>query len=354
LLAGGGSGGSATPVLAVAERLREIEPRAELLLVGTRDGPERALAAAAGVAFVALPAGKLRRYWSPENLTDPLRVLGGLAQAIRLLRGFQPRAALGAGGFASVSPLAAAALLGCPVHVHQQDALPSLANRLLLPFGRSFSVSLPITLSRFPRGRTLLTGNPVRPAVLRGEPARARRAFQLDRNRPLVLVTGGGTGALGLNRLVAAAAPALLEHCQIVHLTGVGRGVQLESDLPGYQQCEFVTNGMADLLAAATLVISRAGLGTLAELAALGKPALLVPMPASHQGANADEFARREAALVCEQDALDPQKLAAIVADLLAQPARLAALGARMSRAMPAGAADRLASRLLVLARRAG
>jgi UDP-N-acetylglucosamine--N-acetylmuramyl-(pentapeptide) pyrophosphoryl-undecaprenol N-acetylglucosamine transferase len=354
LLAGGGSGGSATPVLAVAEQLRRLEPRVELLLAGTHEGPERALAAASGVAFVALSAGKLRRYWSLENFSDPPRVLVGLAQAFRLVGRYRPSVALGAGGFASVPPLAAAGLLRCPVHVHQQDALPGLANRLLLPFARSFSVSLPVTLSRFPRGRTSLTGNPVRPSILRGEPSRAWRRFGLDPNRPLVLVTGGGTGALGLNRLVAAAAPTLVERCQVVHLTGAGRGVRLESALAGYQQHEFLTDGLADLLAAATLVVSRAGLGTLSELAALGKPALLVPMPDSHQGANAAEFARLQAALVVEQRALDPTGLAATVQALLADPARLAALSTAMRRVMPNDAADRLARQLLALAQRSG
>jgi UDP-N-acetylglucosamine--N-acetylmuramyl-(pentapeptide) pyrophosphoryl-undecaprenol N-acetylglucosamine transferase len=354
LLAGGGSGGSATPVLAVAEQLRRLEPPVELLLVGTHEGPERALAATSGVAFAALSAGKLRRYWSARNFSDPLRVLGGLAQAVGLVRRFRPQVALGAGGFASVPPLAAAGLLRCPVHVHQQDALPGLANRLLIPFARSFSVSLPVTLHSFPRGRTSLTGNPVRPSILRGEAGRAWRRFGLDPNRPLVLVTGGGTGALGLNRLVAAAAPALVERCQVVHLTGAGRGVGLESALDGYQQHEFVTDSMADLLVAATLVVSRAGLGTLSELAALGKPALLVPMPDSHQGANAAEVARLDAALVVEQDALDPAHLAAIIHGLLADPHRLAALSAGMARVMPNDAAERLARRLLALAGRAG
>ena len=351
LLAGGGSGGSATPVLAVAERLRALAPAAQLLLVGTRDGPERALAAAADVPFAALPAGKLRRYWSAQNLTDPLRVLGGLLLAVRLVRRFRPTVGFGAGGFASVPPLAAAALTGCPIHIHQQDALPGLANRLLTPLARSYSVSLPVTLDRFPDERTVLVGNPVRATVLRGESARAWSRFGLEPDLPLVLVTGGGTGALGLNRLVAEAAPRLTRHCQVVHLTGAGRATPAAEPLARYRQLEFVTDEMADLLAAARLVVSRAGMGTLAELAALGKPALLVPMPNSHQAANARAFAERQAALVSEQHELDAERLAGIVVELLASPARLDELGARMRQAMPDGADERIARHLLELAR---
>lgn len=349
LLAGGGSGGSATPVIAVAERLRELAPGCELLLVGTREGPESALAGAAGLAFAAVPCGKLRRYWSWQNVTDPARVLAGLASAARLVRRFRPDVGLGAGGFASVPPLAATALLRCPIHVHQQDAEPGLANRLLVPLAKSCSVSLPSSFSHFPLTRTVLVGNPVRPSVLRGDPGRAIATFGLEPGLPLVLVTGGGTGALGLNRLVAAAAPRLVARCSVVHLTGRGRGVPLADALPRYRQREFVTDEMADLLAAATLVVGRAGMGTLSELAALGKAAVLIPMPQSHQAANAAHFAARGAALVLEQRALTGETLAEALLDLLMAPDRLAEVERNMSDSMPHGAADRVARLVLAL-----
>src|SRR5581483_7423437 len=143
LLAGGGSGGSATPVLAVAEALRARLPDAELLLVGTAGGPERALAAAAGVPFAAVASGKLRRYLDWQNVVDAGRVPVGLAQAVGLVRRFRPHVAFGAGGFAAVPPLVAAARGGVPVLSHQQDVEPGLANRLLVPFARRISVAFP-------------------------------------------------------------------------------------------------------------------------------------------------------------------------------------------------------------------
>lgn len=349
LLAGGGSGGSATPVIAVAERLRELEPQAELLFVGTREGPERDLALAAGLRFVAVPSGRLRRYWSWQNVVDPARVLAGLAASALLVRRFRPGAALGAGGFASVPPLAAAALLGCPVHLHQQDVRPGLANRLLTPLARSYSVSLPASLSHFPLDRVTLIGNPVRASMLAGQATRAASTFELEPDLPLVLVTGGGTGALELNRLVVAALPRLLDHCQIVHLTGRGRGARLETMPRRYRQLEFVTTEMADLLAASALVITRAGMGILSELAALGKPAVLVPMPRSHQAANAAAFAERGAALVLEQERLTPEMLADALRALLHSPERLAELARNIRESMPRDAADRLARLVLGL-----
>jgi UDP-N-acetylglucosamine--N-acetylmuramyl-(pentapeptide) pyrophosphoryl-undecaprenol N-acetylglucosamine transferase len=351
LLAGGGSGGSATPVLAVAERLRQIEPGAHLLFVGTAEGPERQLATAAGLEFVAVPSGKLRRYWSWQNLVDPVRIAAGLGLSLRIVHQFRPEVAFGAGGFASVPPLAAAWLLSCPVQIHQQDAEPGLANRLLTPLARGCSVSLPTSLRHFPAGRTALVGNPVRPTMLAGDADRARTRFGLEPGVPLVLVTGGGTGALRLNWLVATAAPRLVERCQVVHLTGRGRGVSAEAR-QRYRQIEFVTDEMADLLAAATVVVSRAGMGTLSELAALRKPTVLIPMPSSHQAANARAFAEHGAALVWEQEYLTPESLAEALLALLDSPGRLAELAENMTGIMPPDAAERLARLVVRLASR--
>src|SRR5262245_14027401 len=119
LLAGGGSGGSATPILAVAGELRRLVPDVELLYVGTRDGPEAELAADEGIPYVGVAAGKLRRYWDRQNITDVGRVLGGVWESLRHVRRFRPDVACGAGGFASVPPLAAAGLSRVPVLIHQ-------------------------------------------------------------------------------------------------------------------------------------------------------------------------------------------------------------------------------------------
>lgn len=349
LLAGGGSGGSATPVLAVGERLRELAPSVELLFVGTRTGPEAALAAAAGVPYVAVASGKLRRYLDPRNLVDPFRVLAGLAQSLAIVRRFGPTVAFGAGGFASVPPLAAAGVARVPVAIHQQDVEPGLANRLLVPFARRISVSLPGSLAHFPRGRAWLAGNPVRRAVLRGKAEVAQRRFGLEAGLPLVLVTGGGTGALGLNRLTVEAAPRLVERANVVHLTGRGRAATREVRSPRYRALEFVTDEMPHLLGAADVVISRAGMGTMAELAALGKAAIVVPMPGSHQLANAAELERAGAAIILDQTRTTPDLFAAAALALLDDPPRRAALGAALRALFPLDAAERIARELLEL-----
>jgi len=347
VLAGGGSGGSATPVLAVAQALRRVDASVELLYIGTRAGPEAALASAEGIAFVGIASGKLRRYWDVRNLSDPLNVVAGTAEAYRLVRRFRPHVAFAAGGFGSVPPMIAARLAGAYTAIHQQDVEPGLANRLLVPFAQHVSVSLPTSLAHFPPRRTSVAGNPVREALLHADPGVAFDQLQLDPDVPLLVVTGGGTGALGLNRLVAAAAPRLIEQLQILHLTGLGRGVRALTDSKRYQSIEFLVELMPHVLAAATLVVSRAGMGTLTELAALGKPSLIVPMPGSHQWANARAFEQLGAIEVADQDALTPDSLADRILHLLADAPRRAQLGRTLANSMPRDAADRIATLLV-------
>jgi len=347
LLAGGGSGGSATPVLAVAQALRRLAPSVEFLYVGTRDGPEAALAAAQGIAFAGVSAGKLRRYWDIHNLTDPFLIVRGTLESYQLVRRFKPHLAFAAGGFAAVPPVLAARLFArAKTLIHQQDVEPGLANRLLVPFATRITVSLDSSLAHFPRRRSTVTGNPVRQEVLAADPRIAFERLGLEPELPLLVVTGGGTGALGLNRLAASAAPMLVERLQIVHLTGRGRGVPAATSSSRYRTIEFLVDEMPHLLAAATIVVSRAGMGTLTELAALGKPSLIVPLPGSHQWANAQAFARLGAIEVADQAALSPDTLARRVLSLLDDAPRREELGRALAASMPRDAAERIAAEL--------
>jgi UDP-N-acetylglucosamine--N-acetylmuramyl-(pentapeptide) pyrophosphoryl-undecaprenol N-acetylglucosamine transferase len=352
LLAGGGSGGSATPVLAVATELRARVPDIELLYIATQGGVEGTLAAEEGIPFVGVATGKLRRYWDTQNITDLGRIARGTAQSLSRVRAFKPDVAIGAGGFASVPPLAAAGLLRVPVLIHQQDVVPGLANRLLVPFASRITVALPGSLRAFPRDRTVLRGNPVRPRVLEGRAAEGFRLLDFDPNIPLVVVTGGGTGALGLNRIVAEAAPRLVQLCQVLHLTGAGRGVPVPDLGPRYQQREFLVGEMPHALAAASVVLTRAGMGTLSELSALGKPAIIVPMPGTHQDANARAFAQANAAVMLDQRSLTAASLAAEVRDLLHNTALQRTMAEAIRKVMPTGAAAGIADDVVALARR--
>lgn len=302
----------------------------------------------AGFDFCGLPAGRFRRYVTVRNLGTPFLVGAGLTQAVRWVRRFRPNVALGAGGFGTLTPLLAARFQGVPIAVHQQDVAPGLANRILAPLAAQVTVALPETATLF-KTRALVTGNPVRAEFGQGDAARGRSRFALDDGRPLVLVTGGGTGALQLNRIVAEAARDLVASCAIVHLTGAGKAV-LDPQHPRYHQREFLAEGMADVIAAADVVVSRAGMSSLTEIAATRKAAILVPMPRSHQEANAAAFARHGAAQVISEAELTREHLVASVRTLLDDAERRQALGDAAARLLPPDAADAIAGRLITLA----
>jgi UDP-N-acetylglucosamine--N-acetylmuramyl-(pentapeptide) pyrophosphoryl-undecaprenol N-acetylglucosamine transferase len=285
-----------------------------------------------------------------KNLTDPFRIARGTWESYQLVRGFKPQLAFAAGGFAAVPPIVAARVFArAKTLIHQQDVEPGLANRLLVPFASRITVSLASSVAHFPRNRSTVTGNPVRAEVLDADPRVAFERFGLAPELPLLVVTGGGTGALGLNRLAAAAAPRLVERMQIVHLTGRARGVPAETSSNRYQAIEFLVDEMPHLLAAATIVVSRAGMGTLTELAALAKPSLIVPLPGSHQWANAQAFARLGAIEVADQAALSAETLAGRVLSLLDDAPRRAELGRALAASMPRDAAERIARELRAL-----
>jgi UDP-N-acetylglucosamine--N-acetylmuramyl-(pentapeptide) pyrophosphoryl-undecaprenol N-acetylglucosamine transferase len=351
LLAGGGSGGSATPVLAVAEALRARDPSVRISYVGTSGGPERALVEAAGIPFYSVPTGKLRRYVDMQNIWDVGNVALGILRSLRLVRRLRPDVAFGAGGFACVPPLWAAKLSGVPVHIHPQDVIPGLANKLLVSAAASISVTFSESLPHFPALKTTVVGNPVRRIVLEGNRDRFFGQLNFNPELPFVLITGGGTGALRLNQLVAAASERLVEHVQVLHLTGQGREVEPRFESERYVQRAFLVHEMADALKAASVVVSRAGLGTLSEIGALGLSAIVIPMPRSHQLPNARTFADADAAVVLNEESLTSDLLAEEILRLVSDEERRVRLGAAARRLLPLDAAERVANQLRTIAK---
>jgi UDP-N-acetylglucosamine--N-acetylmuramyl-(pentapeptide) pyrophosphoryl-undecaprenol N-acetylglucosamine transferase len=332
-------------VIAVAEAIAHRSPGAEFLYVTTTGGPERALVRAAGIDFETIHTGRLRRYLTWRNLTDPSLVVAGFGQALAIVRRFRPDVAFAAGGFAAVPPLLAARLSKVPIVIHQQDVQPGLANRMLAPFAAERTIALEETRRWRKWSDARVVGNPVRTDIFHGSADEARQIFGLHSSMPTVLITGGGTGALRLNQIAAEAAVRLLGMCQIIHLTGAGKQVAGPS-LGGYQQHEFLADEMAHALAVSDVVVSRAGMSALAEIGALGKAAILVPMPESHQELNAAALARRRAALVLHEGRLDADTLAAGVRSLLDDAAERARLGEAAAALLPADAAATIALRV--------
>ncbi len=315
LLAGGGTLGPVAPLLAVADILRARGWDAEF--VGTPCGPEAAVVGAAGFRFTSIPVAKLVRGWSPSALKLPAHALASLRIARSILRERRPSVVLGAGGFTEVPVAYAASTRRIPVVVHQQDVVPSLSNRLVAPVASAITVSLPGSVRWFPASKVRLTGNPVRADIKVGDRQRGRDRFGLRMDRPCLLVLGGGTGALGLNRPIASALDGLLEFSDVLHLTGSGRGG--ESPRSGYVPVERVDKGMGDVLAVADAVVCRGGFATLTEVLQLDLPVLAVPMPRSHQEANVRVFSDARAIQSVAQASLTASELVSKVRELLAE-----------------------------------
>ncbi len=311
VLVGGGSAGHVTPNLALVPGLRRAG--FEVHYVGTRAGIERGLAQGAGLTYHVIDAGKLRRYFDLRNLTDLWRVLRGAWGSLRVLRRLRPAVVFSKGGFVSCPLVWAAWLCRIPVVAHESDLTPGLANRLSSPFAKKVCFSFPETAALLDPAKAVLTGIPVRAFLHRGRAAPGRALCGFGPHRPVLLVVGGSQGAARVNQAVRAALPALLADFQICHLCGAGH---LDSDLdarPGYRQFEFAGPELADLLAMADLVVSRAGATSLFEILALRKPSLLVPLSRQasrgDQIANARSFQQQGFSQVLSEEGLDPRSL---------------------------------------------
>ncbi|MGQ4807633.1 UDP-N-acetylglucosamine--N-acetylmuramyl-(pentapeptide) pyrophosphoryl-undecaprenol N-acetylglucosamine transferase [Candidatus Entotheonellaceae bacterium PAL068K] len=300
---GGGSGGPTTPLLAVYRELnKQLGPdRVGSVFWGTADGPEKAMVQQVGMPFQAIPSGKLRRYWSWQNVLDPLFVLLGFGVGLIKLIQFKPHVVVSAGSFVSVPVAYAAWLLRIPHLILQMDVHPGLANRLMAPVSQALAYVFEQTACHFPSITQQKIGPVVRPEIAGGSAAKANAQFHLTPHKSVLLVTGGGQGALGINRAVERVLPFWLERFQVVHLTGKSHpGADLRHR--DYHAIPFVSDGMGDLLTRSDLVVTRAGLGILGELAYLAKDAVLVPLPNSHQERNARAVVEAEAGVLLNQD----------------------------------------------------
>lgn len=330
LFSGGGTLGPVTPLIAVMEELRARDPKAEFLFVGTPNGPERKLVEAGGFRFVALASPRFRRYFDWRNVVAPFQFLGAIIAAFALVARERPDIVIGAGGFTSVPVGLAAKLAGKKLLVHQQDVGPSLSNRLLSPFADAVTATFEVSAGAFPARKTTVTGNPVRPVFERGSREKGLDLLGFAGDKPIVMVVGGGTGAVFINELITLGSPLWTGFADIVHVTGLAKAPTRSPSLTHperYRVVEFVGEEIGHYYAAADVVISRAGLGTLTELAALSKPVILIPIPDSHQEENAAYVVERGGARMFRELDLTPEQLVTFTHELLKKPEDMRRLG---------------------------
>ena len=351
ILTGGGTMGSVSPLLAVGEKLKEKNQNNELLWLGTKKGPEKQFIKGEKISFKAIPSGKLRRYFSGWNFIDPFLIIAGFFSSLWIIFKFKPKIVLSAGGFVGVPVIWAAWFLRVPSLIHQQDLEPGLANKLTAPFSKVVTVVFKKSLQYFTGGEVV--GNPVRGKILKGSKRKAREAFDLREDKPTLLILGGGTGALGLNKMAISAASSLTDFCQVVHITGGKLGEELEEvveklkkENKDYHLIDILVKGMEDVLKTADLVVSRAGMGILTELSLLGKPTILIPMPDSHQEKNAWHFKRRNSVHILNQKELTSDIFSQAIKEVIEDKVELENLSRNIQEVMNSDAAEKIVQKI--------
>jgi UDP-N-acetylglucosamine--N-acetylmuramyl-(pentapeptide) pyrophosphoryl-undecaprenol N-acetylglucosamine transferase len=357
LFAGGGSGGPVAPLLAIAGEIKKTHLKAEFLLIGTKNGPERLMAGRVGISFQSIVAGKWRRYFSPTNFLSPFLFVAGFFGSLKIIHNFKPDCVLGAGSFVQVPVIWAAWFLRVPIVIHQQDIVPGLANRLCQWPADKITVTFNESLTDFAsslgffykrgKDKVVLTGNPFRSELKQFNKQEAQKHFHLDPGFPTLLVLGGGTGAEFVNNLLLNALPELSKTAQIIHSTGLQKGKQ--ENRPHYQSYEFISE-MGRAYAAADIVLSRAGLSTITELSNLGKVSIIIPIPGTHQETNAYFLYQRQAAIVLDQSELNAEGLVRVVRRLLFEHVLQQNLILNIEKIMPKNSAEKIAGIVVKLA----
>lgn len=318
ILTGGGTAGHVTPNIALLPRLRELQY--DIHYIGSYNGIEKELIAKQQIPYHGISSGKLRRYFSLKNFTDPFRVLKGFNEANHLIKTLKPDVIFSKGGFVSVPVVIAGKRNHVPVIIHESDMTPGLANRISIPSAYKVCCNFPETLKALPEDKAVLTGSPIRQELLTGDPEKARAFCGFTDNKPVILVIGGSLGATAVNQAVRAILPELLKEFQVIHLCGKGKLDTSLNNLEGYVQFEYIQDELRHLFALSDIVISRAGANAICELLALQKPNILIPLSASasrgDQILNARSFERQGFSKVLEEETLTNELLLKSIREL--------------------------------------
>ena len=362
---GGGTGGHVFPGIAVAEALRERidETKYRIVWLGSSRGMEEEIVKRFSIPFYSIPAGKLRRYFSLKNFVDMGRVAAAYIGSLRLLKKLDAALLFSKGGFVSVPPSAAARSLRIPSLTHESDLDPGLATRLNARFCDSVLCAYTPTASH-PRlsAKAIVTGNPVRKEILAGDAAEGRRILGAAEKEKVLLVLGGSQGARQINELVEASIEGLTDRALLVHQMGCEHYRQRYGELPWreamdrrkrYAPAPIFTEEFAHILAAADLVVSRAGAGTLWENGVRGKAAVLIPLglgaSRGDQLRNAAYFDQQKAALLLREEEVNAAKLLEKCTLLLEDDILRERIGGRAAELCPSDAAGKIVDEILSL-----
>jgi len=363
VLTGGGTGGHIYPAASIGRQLKREDPDTELLYIGSSAGLESRIVPKLGIPFETIEISGFKRKLSLDNVRTVIRFLRAVRRSKEMLKGFRPDVVVGTGGYVCGPVVYAAARLGIPTLIHEQNVDPGMANAFLSRYADAIAVSFPESKARFRRGRRIVhTGNPCATNVLHADKAKGYASLGIPEGSRIVLVVGGSRGARALNEAIPDIAGAVgrLDGVWLVAVTGdvhyeqtKDRLNRLPAEMSRRLRVVPYLDNMPEVLAASSLIISRAGASMIAEITALGVPSILVPSPNvthNHQEANARSLADAGAAVMILERELTGQKLAGTIARIMGDEAvRRAMSEAAKSLAMP-DSAERITAELRALA----
>lgn len=348
MMTGGGTLGPVTPLLAIAEAWKKLDPKVEFIWIGTPDGPEGDLLKKLGHRFFPVKTAKLPRHFALSTLIAPIVLYKSYFQARDIIKKEKPDLVMSAGGYVSVPFVWAAKTLKVPSWIHQLDVRAGLANKMMMNFTSKITTSWEKSLQDYPKGEWV--GTPVRESLRAMSRERVYREYKLDSEYPTILVLGGGLGAEWINKTMAKIGPDLITKANVIHQTGKGKDFEeLEAIGGRYHVKEFIYE-MDKAYAAADLVVCRAGMGTISELAFLKKPSIVIPIPGNQQEDNAATLLENTAAIIFNQ-AMAPGLLSEKITNLLEKSGKLREMGNNISKLMPTeGVATKIAKQARLLA----
>ncbi|HOZ53539.1 MAG TPA: glycosyltransferase [bacterium] len=317
ILSGGGTGGSVTPLFQI---YKDLKHKFDFVFVGTYSGIEIEMVKREGIIYKPILSGKWRRYFSFKNIFDLFKIFLAFWQSFFLLLKESPNLVISAGGFVAVPLSWAAWVLKIPVIIHQQDVVPGLANKIMSKVAKIITVTFSTSLKAYGKNARLIGNLGPDFSKMNLSCGEILGKYKIkDSSLPLILVLGGGTGSLSLNKLMKDSLEGLLKFSRVVHIIGSSlRDIKNDFNHDNYLKIEFVPHqDLLALMSLSNLVISRCGLATLTELSFLAKPSLLIPMPNSHQEFNAAEFLNKRAAVVLSEKNLTPDFFIKEVKDVL-------------------------------------
>jgi UDP-N-acetylglucosamine--N-acetylmuramyl-(pentapeptide) pyrophosphoryl-undecaprenol N-acetylglucosamine transferase len=329
VLTSGGTGGHLFPLVVVAEKIKEKQPDAELLFIGPKGLLEESLMKKNNIPVNKILVGKFRRYFSFSNFLDIFKIPIGIIQSLWYLLKYMPDVIFSKGSYASLPVVIAGWIYQIPIMVHESDSVPGKTNEILGKLANRVAISYPQAESFFTPEKAVLTGNPLRQDINQGNAQKIREKFSLTELKKIIFVWGGSQGSDLINSKIINILPKLLKNYQVIHQTGKKNfekvkaragEMGIKEGRGGYFAIPFIEDDLKDILAAADLVISRAGANSLSEIAANKKPAIIIPLKNSandHQRKNAYFLSQIGGCLVLEEENLGESLLLSRINEIM-------------------------------------